>query len=126
MKPGIRAMKRFLFNSRIYIENLRKGGFNEDQAKAQATALEQAFSDAETELATKKDVDGLHNVLKSDMQNLRLELKTDMQDLRLELKTDMHELKRQNFSFRCKPKFSTRFWLKKMRCGARPYTPVAV
>ncbi|MBB70948.1 MAG: hypothetical protein CMF50_00950 [Legionellales bacterium] len=88
-------MKRFLFNSRIYIENLRKGGFNEDQAKAQATALEQAFSDAETELATKKDVDGLHNVLKSDMQNLRLELKTDMQDLRLELKTDMHELKDQ-------------------------------
>ena len=89
MKPGIRAMKRFLFNSRIYIENLRKGGFNEDQAKAQATALEQAFSDAETELATKKDVDGLHNVLKSDMQNLRLELKTDMHELKDQLTVRM-------------------------------------
>ena len=98
-KRGLSLMTLPAFDTHAYVKRLKKAGFNEEQAEAQAELQAQVLSNLVTEkLATKDDI----MELKKD--NLRLEhaLREDM--TRLEHKFE------QEF-IRIAGKFSTLNWM---------------
>ena len=104
------------FDTHAYVKRLKKAGFNEEQAEAQAELQTQVLSSLVTEKlvtkednlrleralrediaqlaqATKDNITDLRSELKSDIVGLRSELKGDIAGLRNELKGDITELR---------------------------------
>ena len=73
-----------LFNQFAYSERLKRGGFSEEQARASAEALGEAFSET---VATKADLEKTETALRSDVQ--RLEAKVEDESRRLDAKIDL-------------------------------------
>lgn len=79
-----------LFNPLPYIDRLTRGGFTLDQARAQAEALEMAFSET---VATKRDLQDVNAALKQDIAELRAELKQEISGVKAELKQEIAGVK---------------------------------
>jgi predicted nucleic acid-binding Zn-ribbon protein len=86
-----------LFDKLAYVDRLKASGVDEQQARAHADGLDQAFRE---EVATKRDIVDLEakiaelkTDLKADNAELRTELKSDVAELRTELKADIADLK---------------------------------
>lgn len=66
-----------------YIEDLRKAGFNEEQAKAQAKGL---FLVVEEQGVTKRDLKESENATKNNIKELETKLSYDFKELHSDMK----------------------------------------
>lgn len=74
----------------LYTKKLETAGLERALAEAHVEILEEIFED---EMATKADILGTRNDLRTEMQAMRGELKAEIQELRSELKAEIQELR---------------------------------
>lgn len=100
-------MSLVAFDALGYFEKLKEAGVPEAQAKVQANALREYVNDRESailrELATKRDIVDIWNVIKDirrdvkdirgEMKDIRGEMKADIQNLRDETKANIQSLR---------------------------------
>ncbi len=83
-------MSQVAFDTLKFTETLKQAGVSEQHAKAEAIAIQGAFSEAlNTQVATKADI----QKLKDDVQAFKEEIKDDMQAFKDEVKKDTQGLK---------------------------------
>jgi hypothetical protein len=81
---------QLLFDKLAYVDRLKASGVDEQQARAHADGLDQAFRE---EVATKHDIAELETKLKTEIAELETELKAEIADLKTELKAEIADLK---------------------------------
>ena len=90
-------MTQVLFDTRSAVDDLKRGGFTDDQAKANVRFVREAL---EGGVATKTDIDLLRSAISKDVTNVRTDLSTVETELRnetsllkTELRGEMQELR---------------------------------
>lgn len=88
-------MTGIVFDTLAYANKLKEAGFTDRQAEAQAEALAAVV---DSNLATKTDIERLHNATKTDIEMLRRDIellrnntKTDIELLRRDMKVEIAE-----------------------------------
>ena len=80
------------FSALEYSKELRGVGFTQEQAELQARQLELVKGEIQSELATRRDIEGLREATKRDNEGLREATKRDNEELRETTRRDIKEL----------------------------------
>jgi predicted nucleic acid-binding Zn-ribbon protein len=94
---------QILFDKLAYIDRLKRGGVDDNQARAHAEAMDGALRES---VATKPDLGGLENNIRSEISGLEINIKSEIN--RLETKITRLETKLEAEVARLETKISVR------------------
>ena len=80
------------FDTHRFVKRLTESGFTEQQAE---TLAEEHVALLNSNLATKADIEALHQATKADIEALRQATKADIEALRLATKSDIEVLRQE-------------------------------
>ncbi|MEM9732470.1 MAG: hypothetical protein AAF903_03165 [Pseudomonadota bacterium] len=81
-------MAQVLFDTHNAIEDLKRGGFTEDQAKANVRFIKEVL---EGGVATKRDLDELQAAVKNDLDTLQSATKRDLENATIQLEANQRQ-----------------------------------
>jgi hypothetical protein len=76
-----------------YAEALKTAGVDENQARAQAHALAEAFKEGVGTLATREDLGEVKNILQTEIAQVKTELRAEIVGVKTEFRTEIAGVK---------------------------------
>jgi hypothetical protein len=80
---------QILFDRLAYIDRLKRGGIDDNQARAHAEAMDGALRES---VATKPDLGGLENNIRSEISGLENNIRSEISGLEINIKSEINRL----------------------------------